>query len=176
MKPVRLDCPKNSATLPLHARLPSPKSQNTPRLERGFDWANPSSFGCRMRAAFRMDPAASFIASLPSLMEVGGVPGVGIAVARRGKVVWHRSFGVKNIETRDPVTDNTLFEAASMTKPAFAYVVMKLVEPRGSSSSTALWSTIAAPITSERIRCWTGSRCATCFGTRRDYRTGPTVH
>ncbi len=61
-------------------------------------------------------------------MEVGGVPGVGIAVARRGKVVWHRSFGVKNIETRDPVTDNTLFEAASMTKPAFAYVVMKLVD------------------------------------------------
>jgi CubicO group peptidase (beta-lactamase class C family) len=65
---------------------------------------------------------------LPSLMSVGGVPGLGIAVAQGGRLSWSRSFGVKNVETGDPVADATLFEAASMTKPAFAYVVMKLID------------------------------------------------
>ncbi len=35
---------------------------------------------------------------------------------------------MKNILTRDPVGEDTLFEAASMTKPVFAYVVMRLVD------------------------------------------------
>jgi CubicO group peptidase (beta-lactamase class C family) len=73
-------------------------------------------------------PSPSLVRALPSLMEIGGVPGVGIAVARGAKLVWNRSFGVTNASTGDPVTDTTLFEAASMTKPAFAYVVMKLVD------------------------------------------------
>ncbi|HVU29336.1 MAG TPA: serine hydrolase domain-containing protein [Sphingomicrobium sp.] len=61
-------------------------------------------------------------------MEVSGVPGVGISIGRNGGIAWSGSFGVKNLRTRDPVTGDTLFEAASMTKPAFAYVVMKLVD------------------------------------------------
>ncbi|HEY7006265.1 MAG TPA: serine hydrolase domain-containing protein [Sphingomicrobium sp.] len=73
-------------------------------------------------------PSAALVDALPSLMQVARVPGVGIAVADRGKLAWSRSFGVKNVETGEPVTDTTLFEAASMTKPAFAYIVMKLVD------------------------------------------------
>lgn len=65
---------------------------------------------------------------LPRLMRVAEVPGLGISVARDGKIAWSGGFGVTNVSTGQPVTDTTLFEAASMTKPAFAYVAMKLVD------------------------------------------------
>ncbi len=63
-------------------------------------------------------------------MRIAGVPGAAIAVVDRGKLAWSRSFGVKNILTRDPVGEDTLFEAASMTKPVFAYVVMRLADEK----------------------------------------------
>ena len=66
--------------------------------------------------------------SIPSLLEKGRVPGLQIALVRDGKIIWHQSFGVKNAATDEPVTEETIFEAASLTKPFFAYYVMKLVE------------------------------------------------
>jgi len=63
-------------------------------------------------------------------MRIAGVPGVAIAVVDRGKLAWNSGFGVKNILTRDPVREDTLFEAASMTKPVFAYVVMRLADEK----------------------------------------------
>lgn len=73
-------------------------------------------------------PPDNLVRDLPRLMRIAGVPGAAIAVVDRGKLMWSRSFGVKNILTRDPVREDTLFEAASMTKPVFAYVVMRLVD------------------------------------------------
>ena len=65
---------------------------------------------------------------LPELMKKADVPGLSIALIRNGVVVWHRGFGVKDSRTKDPVKDNTVFEAASLSKPVFAYAVMKLVD------------------------------------------------
>lgn len=62
------------------------------------------------------------------MMRIAGVPGLSIAIVDKGRLAWSRSFGVKNIATREPVSDATLFEAASMTKPVFAYLVMRLVD------------------------------------------------
>jgi CubicO group peptidase (beta-lactamase class C family) len=67
---------------------------------------------------------------IPRLIEEGRVPGLQIALIRGGKIVWHGAFGVKNATTREPVTDETIFEAASLTKPFFAYFAMKLVDER----------------------------------------------
>jgi CubicO group peptidase (beta-lactamase class C family) len=66
--------------------------------------------------------------TVPQLMKDGDVPGLSIALVRNGEVVWHHGFGVKNAKTNEPVTDDTVFEAASLSKPVFAYAVMKLVE------------------------------------------------
>jgi CubicO group peptidase (beta-lactamase class C family) len=65
---------------------------------------------------------------LPELMKQADVPGLSIALIRNGAVVWHHGFGVKNSRTREPVTGDTVFEAASLSKPVFAYAVMKLVD------------------------------------------------
>ena len=61
-------------------------------------------------------------------MQALNMPGLSIAVINDGKTVYHRAFGVSNIRTEKLVDTNTLFEAASMSKPVFAYLVMKLAE------------------------------------------------
>lgn len=75
-------------------------------------------------------PSEALVGELPRLMRIAGVPGVAIAVVDRGRLAWSRGFGVKNILTRDPVREDTLFEAASMTKPVFAYAVMRLADEK----------------------------------------------
>ena len=49
------------------------------------------------------------------------VPGISVAVIKDSKVVYHRGFGLKNAATKAPLTNDRVFEAASMTKPVFAY-------------------------------------------------------
>jgi len=57
-----------------------------------------------------------------------GIPGVSLALIKEGKLVYHKTYGVKNTMTGEKVDENTLFEAASVTKPVFALAVEKLAE------------------------------------------------
>jgi CubicO group peptidase (beta-lactamase class C family) len=65
---------------------------------------------------------------VPELMKKCNVPGVSIALIRRGKTIWLHGFGVKEVGTGQPVTGETVFEAASLSKPVFSYGVLKLVD------------------------------------------------
>ena len=73
-------------------------------------------------------PSAEFLADLPRQMQALGVPGIGIAVVDDGRLAWSRGFGVTHAVRRTPVTDTTLFEVASLSKPVFAYAVLQLVD------------------------------------------------
>jgi CubicO group peptidase (beta-lactamase class C family)/HEAT repeat protein len=64
----------------------------------------------------------------PVLMKKFKVPGVSIAIINKRNLFWSECFGVSDVRTNKPVTKETMFEACSMTKPVFAYTVMKLVE------------------------------------------------
>jgi CubicO group peptidase (beta-lactamase class C family) len=55
------------------------------------------------------------------------VPGVSIAVIHDGKVEWARGFGVTKTGG-SPVTPETLFQAASISKPVTALAVLHLVQ------------------------------------------------
>ncbi len=77
---------------------------------------------------------------VPLLMEKSGVPGLQVALVREGRIIWDKGFGVKNTGTKEPVTGETVFEAASLTKPFFAYMVMKLVEEKVLDLDTPLIS------------------------------------
>ena len=55
------------------------------------------------------------------------VPGVSIAVIRGGKIEWARGFGVARIGG-PAVTPDTLFQAASISKPVSAMAVLHLVQ------------------------------------------------
>ena len=65
---------------------------------------------------------------IPKLMQNALIPGISIAMIRDGELFWHKSFGVTHKYTKKPVTNETIFGAASLTKPLFAYVVLKMVE------------------------------------------------
>lgn len=65
---------------------------------------------------------------IPDLMKKARIPGLQAALVRNGKVVWQKGFGVKNAASNTPVTEETIFEAASLTKPFFAYAVMMMVD------------------------------------------------
>src|SRR5215467_7750395 len=56
------------------------------------------------------------------------VPGVSIAVINNYKVEWARGYGVKDIETNEPVTTETIFQAGSISKSVAAMTALKKVE------------------------------------------------
>ncbi len=56
------------------------------------------------------------------------VPGVSVAVINDFKIDWVKAYGVKDIETNEPVTETTLFQAGSISKPVAAMVALKKVE------------------------------------------------
>lgn len=73
-------------------------------------------------------PDDDFLAELPALMQVFGVPGVGIAVLEAGQVAWTRSVGIADTATGRPVQESSRFECASLSKPVFACLVLQLVD------------------------------------------------
>jgi CubicO group peptidase (beta-lactamase class C family) len=66
--------------------------------------------------------------TLEERMKQWKVPGLSIAVVKDFKVEWARSYGVKDIETKEPVTTETLFQAGSISKPVAAMTALKRVQ------------------------------------------------
>jgi CubicO group peptidase (beta-lactamase class C family) len=64
----------------------------------------------------------------PELIRELRVPGVSISVINNYKLSWSESFGVTDDIRQNKVDSTTIFEAASMSKPVFTYLVLKLVE------------------------------------------------
>ena len=62
------------------------------------------------------------------LINAHDIPGLSIVLIEDGKVVYNSGHGVKSNDTKVPVDTRTIFSAASLSKPVFAYAVMKLVE------------------------------------------------
>jgi len=65
---------------------------------------------------------------IPIWMEEHKVPGVSISLFEDGEIVWSRDIGVRSSKCGVPVTPDTVFEAASISKPVFAYAVLGLHE------------------------------------------------
>ena len=72
-------------------------------------------------------PNADLLRSLPRLLELASVPGLALGIVD-GKRVWRRGFGDAIEEPARPVSDETVFEAASLGKPVFAYAMLRLVD------------------------------------------------
>lgn len=56
------------------------------------------------------------------------VPGVSIALVENGRLKWANGYGTANTETGTAVDANTLFQAASISKPLAALAVLHMVE------------------------------------------------
>ncbi|HEY2852980.1 MAG TPA: serine hydrolase domain-containing protein [Gemmatimonadaceae bacterium] len=83
-------------------------------------------------------PSSELLQSLPLLMDVAEVPGIGMSVVREGRVVWQHHAGIADIKTRKPVSTDTLWPAASLGKPVFALAVLRLVDEKKIDLDTPL--------------------------------------
>ncbi|MEO0899693.1 MAG: serine hydrolase domain-containing protein [Bacteroidota bacterium] len=63
-----------------------------------------------------------------SLMDTLNMPGLSVAIINQSKIVYLKTMGVKEAGKAAPIDQETYFEAASLSKPVFAYFVMKQVE------------------------------------------------
>lgn len=66
--------------------------------------------------------------TLQEVMAKLHTPGVSIAVIKDFKVQWAKGYGVADLKTGRPVEVDTLFQAASISKPVTAMAAMKFVQ------------------------------------------------
>ena len=77
--------------------------------------------------------------ALSTMMKRANVVGLSIAVVNQAKPVYQRALGLRDREAALGVDSNTVFEAASLTKPVFAYLVMGLVKEKLFDLDTPLY-------------------------------------
>ena len=56
------------------------------------------------------------------------IPGIAVAIVRSDEVILSKGYGVKSVDTKEPVDENTLFAIASNTKAFTAAAIGMLVE------------------------------------------------
>lgn len=66
--------------------------------------------------------------SIHSRLREYGVAGLSVAVIENGQIAWARGYGVADASTGEAVTADTLFQAASISKPLAALGALLLVE------------------------------------------------
>ena len=91
---------------------------------------DPPAIGRETGALFSFDEksAKQLDAFIERTMAHFDIAGSSVALVKDGRIAYHRTFGVKNGYTGEPVNPHTLFEAASLTKTIFAFTVNRLAE------------------------------------------------
>ena len=56
------------------------------------------------------------------------VPGVSVAFFDHGQILWTRAYGLADVASKTGVTPDTLFQAASISKPVTALAALRLVQ------------------------------------------------
>ena len=93
----------------------------------------------------KAEPSAAFLKSLPQLMEWANVPGLAIAILKDGKLAWSRGFGVVKAGESPPVGTDTIFPAASLSKPVVAYAILRMRDANLIDIDRPLWSYLPYP-------------------------------
>ncbi|MEL6803335.1 MAG: serine hydrolase, partial [Bacteroidota bacterium] len=67
----------------------------------------------------------NFVAAYRAHLDI---PAVSMALIQNGEMVFHQTYGVENTISKEPLRDEAVFEAASITKLVFAYAMNRLVQ------------------------------------------------
>ena len=70
-------------------------------------------------------PSSPLLLLPPAPLQPLQLPGISVALMRDGQLAWTLQSGVKDIVTKEPINADTVFQAGSISKPAFANVLMK---------------------------------------------------
>lgn len=82
---------------------------------------------------------AELATKIDRLRDNADIPGLSVALVRDKELVWQGAFGVRDLLDGDAVASDTVFEGASLSKPIFAYAVLRLVKRGGLDLDTPLW-------------------------------------
>lgn len=103
-------------------------------------------------------------------MRLASVPGMAVAEIGDGRAE-ARGYGVRRAGTEDAVTDATVFEAASLSKPVFAYLVLGLEREGAIDLDRPIGDYLALPNREDaRARTITGRHLLSHSGGWRNWR------
>lgn len=77
--------------------------------------------------------------ALVDLMDKAEIPGLAIARIEDGELSWSYALGLRDNRSKAPVTEDTVFEAASLSKPVVAYLTLRLVARGVLELDAPLW-------------------------------------
>jgi CubicO group peptidase (beta-lactamase class C family) len=69
-------------------------------------------------------------AGINTIMQESNVVGISVAVVKNHKILYTHSFGLKDMNTKEPLTDDCIFRIASISKSFSATSIMQLVEAK----------------------------------------------
>jgi CubicO group peptidase (beta-lactamase class C family)/beta-glucosidase-like glycosyl hydrolase len=64
-------------------------------------------------------------------IAIGATPGARVIVARQGKVIFNKSYGWQDIDKKYPVSENTIYDLASVTKITATLQAVMFMHDRG---------------------------------------------
>jgi len=109
------------------------------------------------RSAIADDQSAPFQQTLdglvPGLLAERHVPGAAVAVVDAGRTLV-RGYGQRRAKSPEPVGPETVFEAASLGKPVFAYAIMLRVADGRLDLDRPLSESLDAPFAEDSDRLW----------------------
>ncbi len=97
-------------------------SDNVRAKTPGMPHAKPEEVGLSAERLARIRPV------IEGFIDRQEIPGAVILIARRGRIAYLDALGMKELETRNPISTDAIFRIASMTKPITAVAVMMLFE------------------------------------------------
>ncbi len=65
---------------------------------------------------------------IKSIMDAYQIPGLAMAIVTDNQIFVTKAYGVKNLNTKEPMTTKSIFHMASVSKPFSAIAIMQLVE------------------------------------------------
>ncbi|WP_299986481.1 serine hydrolase domain-containing protein [uncultured Pontibacter sp.] len=65
---------------------------------------------------------------IQAIMQQHDMVGLSVAVVKKGEIIYTKSFGLKDIESQTPLTNNDIFRIASISKSFTVTALMQLVE------------------------------------------------
>jgi len=92
------------------------------------DNSSPAAMMARIEAAQSPNREGLDPLTLQQLMERFHVPGVSVAVIRDFEIHWTKGYGIADVETGARVDADSLFQAASISKPVAAMAAVRAVQ------------------------------------------------
>jgi CubicO group peptidase (beta-lactamase class C family) len=85
-------------------------------------------------------------ATVNRLLEAAHVTGAGIAIFQNRRIAYLKAYGLRDTENRLPLTPDSVMTSASLSKAAFATVVMRLVEQGRLSLDKPVYEYLPKPL------------------------------